>query len=190
MPARRGGRAAGSVRIAVNWGRVCYHPVAAELNSVRKRVAVPLGSGRGRRIGGPVCVNRRRRWGQIVLLAGLPAQPVQIIERGQRDQKHYEPRPDRGPAIWLQGRHQRIRGLCYHGRESTPVAPDPAIGCHCRRGRSMNRSQYLDDSGYEARRACRDVETGNCYRQPESSRTRAARIDEMHAITLGHHRLV
>jgi hypothetical protein len=54
----------------------------------------------------------------------------------------------------------------------------------------MNRSQYLDDSGHEPGCACRDVETGNCNRQAKPSRTRAAWIDELHAITLGHHWLV
>lgn len=52
----------------------------------------------------------------------------------------------------------------------------------------MNRSQYLDDLGREVGAACarRDVETGNCDRQAEASWSRAAWIDEFHAVTFGH----
>jgi hypothetical protein len=56
----------------------------------------------------------------------------------------------------------------------------------------MSCSQYLDNSGGELGKTFVhfNVETCNCDRQAESSRTRAAWIDELHAVTLGHHGLV
>jgi len=56
----------------------------------------------------------------------------------------------------------------------------------------MNRSQYLDNPGREpgATFVCCDVQAGNGDRQAESSRPRAAWVDELHAVALNHRRLV
>ena len=56
----------------------------------------------------------------------------------------------------------------------------------------MNCSQYLDNPGREpgATFVCCDVQAGNGDRQTESSRPRAARVDELHAVALNHCRLV
>ena len=56
----------------------------------------------------------------------------------------------------------------------------------------MSCSQYLDNSGGELGKTFVhfNVETCNGDRQAKPSRARAARIDELHAVTLGHHGLV
>jgi hypothetical protein len=56
----------------------------------------------------------------------------------------------------------------------------------------MNRSQYLDDASRDPATTFvpDDVQIGNCDRQAEASWTRAAWIDELHAVTLGHLGLV
>ena len=107
MPCGRRGEP-GSVRVAVIWGRVCYHHPAAALPG-HVRVVMSgrdLGlSAESGRVGLSGSVGVGGSGGAEIPGGDLSAEPVQAIEQGQGNERHDKPGPDRRSTIGSPGVH-------------------------------------------------------------------------------------
>lgn len=55
-----------------------------------------------------------------VLEGKLVPEAVQTVVQRQRDQRHDQPGPDRGPTVVLYGSHDGVMGICSHGGNLPP----------------------------------------------------------------------